>query len=118
ILDDSWLSPTPYYNDDQHRAGDGAGPQRAGFGGPRSRQGAHNVENIARRLVPLTSASCKEDGSDCREMSGDVRLLSAACASTGRDIHSLDPRELRRHATLVLQTPVLFATPCSPSTSR
>src|SRR5439155_24429004 len=36
----------------------------------------------------------------------------------GRDIRSLDPRELRRHATLVLQTPVLFATPFSPSTSR
>jgi hypothetical protein len=36
----------------------------------------------------------------------------------GRDIRSLDPRELRGHATLVLQTPVLFATPFSPSTSR
>jgi len=36
----------------------------------------------------------------------------------GRDIRSLDPRELRRHATFVLQTPVLFAMPFSPSTSR
>src|SRR5882762_11030047 len=76
MLDHSWLSPTPYLQRRSTSSGSWSETSSdRGCGGPRSRRGAHHVENIARRLVPLTSASCKEDGSDWREMSGDVRLL-------------------------------------------
>src|SRR6267143_4791100 len=87
MVADSCLPPTPYLQQRSTSSGSwsetSAGP---GFGGPRSRQGAHNnVENIARRLVPLTSASCKEDGRDWREMSVDVGQRSGVLLDGARD---------------------------------
>src|SRR5712691_4614311 len=83
MLADSCLPPTPYLRRRSTSSGSwsetSAGP---GLGGPRSRQGAYHVENIARRLVPLTSASCKEDGGDWREMSGDVRQRRARSSTS------------------------------------
>src|SRR5256885_13534247 len=74
MLADSWRPPTPYLRRRSTSSGSWSETSRgAGFGGPRSRHGANDVENIARKLVPLTSASCKEDGGDWRELSGDVR---------------------------------------------
>src|SRR2546429_6405502 len=74
MLADSWLPPTPYLRRRSTSSGSWSETSAgSGFGGPRSRPGAHHVENIARRLVPLTPASCKGDGGDWLEMSRDVR---------------------------------------------
>jgi hypothetical protein len=45
----------------------------------------HTVDSIARALVPLTPASYKDDGSDWREMSRDVRIpIALAVENRGR----------------------------------
>jgi hypothetical protein len=78
-----------------------------GLGGPRSREGAHHVDSIASRRVPLTPASCKRDGGDWRKMSDNVPRCRVAHWTTfallefgERQVRS--PR-MRRRVSLGLQ---------------
>jgi len=86
------------------------------------RQGAHNVENIARRLVPLTSASCKEDGSDWREMSVDVGQRSGALLDGARDRVGQTKKRLRIARRIIghseLRAPATLSDALLPSISR